>query len=75
MWLGFSVCLSCLSPHDLPEKAGKASLAISRLPQFPDSAGRGQPPGSVLLITGIQCLGLITIALYFLNGIQPVRFL
>lgn len=48
MWLGSSVCLSCLSPHDLPEKAGVAPLAVSPLPQFPDRAGCGQPGGSVL---------------------------
>lgn len=48
MWLGFSVCLSCFSPHDLSEATGGTPLAVSPLPQFPDSAGLGQPPCSVL---------------------------
>lgn len=49
MWLGFSVCLSCLSAHDLPEEAGVAPLAIGPLPQLPDPSGHSQPAGSVLL--------------------------
>lgn len=48
MWLGFSVPLSRLNPHDLPEKAGAAPLAVGPLPQLPDPAGHGQPGGSVL---------------------------
>lgn len=48
MWLGFSVRLSCLSAHDLPEKTGPAPLAFGPLPQLPDPAGHGQPAGSVL---------------------------
>lgn len=48
MWSGLSVRLSCFSPHDLPETAGGAPLAVGSLPQFPDPAGDGQPAGSVL---------------------------
>lgn len=32
MWLGFSVCVSRLSAHDLPQKAGVTALAICPLP-------------------------------------------
>lgn len=45
---GFSVYLPRISAHDLPEKAGLAPLAISRLPQFFDRSRVGQPDRSVL---------------------------
>lgn len=50
MWLGLSVCLSCLSAHDLSEKAGLAPLAVSTLPQPPDPDGHSQLAGSVLCV-------------------------
>lgn len=56
LWLGLSVCLSCLSAHDLSEKAGVAPLAVGPLPQFPDPDGHSQPAGSILCVEKLKQL-------------------
>lgn len=47
LWIGFSVCISCISPHDHPETAGDAEVEDSNFPQFTNLTGCGQPGGSV----------------------------
>lgn len=54
MWIGFSVRLPCLSPHDLPETAGPAQLAISPLPQHADPARHCQLSCSALNVKSSQ---------------------